>query len=236
MRRRYDAGASTPRFNSGQLAWLTNTARGKGQSWKLRNRYIGSYTVVRQVNDVNYGIQLTLRSKKNLVHADLIWKYSGTRNCPVQDHERNAGIRHQLEVAIREQCLLIPVLMHPPGTLLSILAPHIWTSMPPVTENRYGHDSVASEWQVSGVWDNRRPSNPRPSSPRRTSNRRRWRCLQPSTSTRHWLLTRTHWRVGRLATMHRRTGSSRQTQLYLHRVTIRRWTASTQRQHHQRLL
>ena len=89
MKRRYDARASAPRFNSGQLVWLTNTARGKGRSRKLRNRYMGPYTIVRQVNDVNYVIQLTSRSKKKLMHADRMWEYLSTRNCPVKDYERN---------------------------------------------------------------------------------------------------------------------------------------------------
>ena len=64
MKRRYDVRASAPRFNPGQLVWLTNTARGKGRSRKLRYRYMGPYTIVHQVNAVNHVIQLTSRSKQ----------------------------------------------------------------------------------------------------------------------------------------------------------------------------
>ena len=71
---RYDMKARLVTFEVGDKVWLYNPKRPPGVGIKWHRCYGGPYTVVRRVNDVNYVVQLTPRSRLLIVHVNKLKK------------------------------------------------------------------------------------------------------------------------------------------------------------------
>ena len=77
MKRRCDQKATDTEFHRGDAVWLYNPKRRKGYSPKLQSSWEGPYTVIKEINDLIYRIQLSPRSKRKVVHVERLAKYSG---------------------------------------------------------------------------------------------------------------------------------------------------------------
>ena len=72
---RYDMKVRPVTFENGSLVWLYCLRRLPGTSAKWTRCYSGPYTVIRRVNDVNYVVQLSPRSRMQIVHLNKLKKY-----------------------------------------------------------------------------------------------------------------------------------------------------------------
>jgi len=75
MKGSYDAAVKPVEFRVDDLVWYFCPRSRPGTSPKWTRFYSGPYRVVRRVNDVNYVIQLTLRSHQIIVHINKIKRY-----------------------------------------------------------------------------------------------------------------------------------------------------------------
>ena len=80
MKRRYDVGSTTEKFQCGDAVWLYNPQRKKGLSPKLSTDWEGPYLVVKQINDLLYRIQKSPRGKSRVVHRNRLWSYISNRD------------------------------------------------------------------------------------------------------------------------------------------------------------
>lgn len=67
---RYDMHSKPVAFEVGNKVWVYNPRRLQGTSAKWTRNFGGPYTVVRRINDVNYVVQLTPRSRLQIVHVN----------------------------------------------------------------------------------------------------------------------------------------------------------------------
>ena len=70
MKSNYDAAVKPTEFQVDELVWYFCPRSRPGTSPKWTRFYSGPYRVVRRVNDVNYVIQLTPRSRQIIVHVN----------------------------------------------------------------------------------------------------------------------------------------------------------------------
>ena len=70
MKSNYDAAVKPTKFQVDELVWYFCPRSRAGTSPKWTRFYSGPYRVVRRVNDVNYVIQLTPRSRQIIVHVN----------------------------------------------------------------------------------------------------------------------------------------------------------------------
>jgi len=75
MKNNYDAAVKPAEFQADDLVWYFCPRSRPGTSPKWTRFYSGPYRVVRRVNDVNYVIQLTPRSRQIVVHVNKLKKY-----------------------------------------------------------------------------------------------------------------------------------------------------------------
>jgi len=75
MKGSYDAAVKPVEFQVDDLVWYFCPRSRPGTSPKWTRFYSGPYRVVRRVNDVNYVIQLTPRSRQIIVHVNKIKRY-----------------------------------------------------------------------------------------------------------------------------------------------------------------
>ena len=78
MKRAYDANVTVRRFVVGQFVWYLYPRTPLGRASKWQRFYDGPYRVERAVNDVNYVIRRTPRSKPIIVHVDKLKSFFGT--------------------------------------------------------------------------------------------------------------------------------------------------------------
>ena len=64
-KRRYDARVRSVKFDVGELCYFYSPRLFGGRGRKFRNQTSGPWKIIRKVNDVNYGIQKTPKSKGN---------------------------------------------------------------------------------------------------------------------------------------------------------------------------
>ena len=76
-KRRYDACVRSVKFNVGELCYFYSPRLFGGRGRKFHNQTTGPWKIIRKVNDVNYSIQKTPKSKATIVHVDKIMKYFG---------------------------------------------------------------------------------------------------------------------------------------------------------------
>jgi len=76
MKDHYDAAVRPAEFQEGDLVWYFCPKARLGTSPKCTRFYSGPYRVVRKVNDVNYIIQLSLKSRQ----WSMLIKSNGTRS------------------------------------------------------------------------------------------------------------------------------------------------------------
>ncbi|KAJ8947540.1 hypothetical protein NQ318_005018 [Aromia moschata] len=72
MKQRLDTTSTETAFKPGDAVWLYAPKRTKGKSPKLQSNWEGPYTIIKEINDLVYRIQLSPRSKPKLS----IWKGS----------------------------------------------------------------------------------------------------------------------------------------------------------------
>ena len=70
QKRHYDANVRLVPYKEGDIVWLHNPARKRGRSAKLSRPWTGPYLIVQKINDVNFRIQASPRSRQQVVHAD----------------------------------------------------------------------------------------------------------------------------------------------------------------------
>lgn len=75
-KRACDAGAKSVTFQPGDLVWYFCPRSRPGTSPKWTRFYSGPYQVVRKVNDINYVIRLTPRSRLITVHVNKLKAYN----------------------------------------------------------------------------------------------------------------------------------------------------------------
>ena len=76
-KRRYDARVKSVKFNVGDLCYFYSPRLFAGRGRKFRNQISGPWKVIRKVNEVNYSIQKSPKSKAVIVHVDRMVKYFG---------------------------------------------------------------------------------------------------------------------------------------------------------------
>ncbi|KAG7168477.1 hypothetical protein Hamer_G002544 [Homarus americanus] len=77
MKRNHDVKASQVCYKDGDMVWLYNPLRKKGQSPKLQSPQEGSYTVVECLSDVTYRIRGRGKPQPKVVHVNHLWQYHG---------------------------------------------------------------------------------------------------------------------------------------------------------------
>jgi hypothetical protein len=75
MKRRYDARVKAVEFKVDDQVWYFCPRSKVGTSPKWTSFYSGPFRVVRKVNDVNYVIQMTPRSRLQVVHVNKLKPY-----------------------------------------------------------------------------------------------------------------------------------------------------------------
>ena len=76
-KRRYDARVRSVKFDVGDLCYFYYPRLFAGRGHKFRNQTSGPWKVIRKVNEVNYSIQKSPKSKATIVHVDRTMKYFG---------------------------------------------------------------------------------------------------------------------------------------------------------------
>ena len=71
----YDAGVGPVEFQVDDLVWYFCPRARPGTSPKWSRFYSGPYRVVRRLNDVNYVIRLTAKSRAIIVHVNKLRPY-----------------------------------------------------------------------------------------------------------------------------------------------------------------
>ncbi|KAJ8934752.1 hypothetical protein NQ318_004602 [Aromia moschata] len=77
MKQRLDTTSKETAFKPGDAVWLYAPKRTKGKSPNLQSNWEGPYTIIKKINDLVYRIQLSPRSKPNVVHLERLAKYTG---------------------------------------------------------------------------------------------------------------------------------------------------------------
>ena len=77
MKRAYDANVSVRKFKVGDIVWYYYPRTPTGRAAKWRRFCTGPFRVERIVNDVNYVIRRSPRSKPIIVHVDKLKLYHG---------------------------------------------------------------------------------------------------------------------------------------------------------------
>ena len=78
LKRDYDANVNMKSFKPMDFVYYYYPRRYQGRSSKWSKFYTGPYRVEKGLNDVNYVIRKTPRSKPLVVHADKLQLYYGT--------------------------------------------------------------------------------------------------------------------------------------------------------------
>jgi len=76
MKKNYDAGARPVESQVNDLVWYFCLRARVGTSSKWTHFYSGPYGVVRKINEINYVIQLTPKSRQIIVHVNKLKKYN----------------------------------------------------------------------------------------------------------------------------------------------------------------
>jgi len=76
MKSSYEASVKPAQFQVDDQVWYFCPRSRPGTRPKWTRFYTGPYRVVRKVNDVNYGIQSTARSRQIVVHVNKLKPYS----------------------------------------------------------------------------------------------------------------------------------------------------------------
>lgn len=71
----YDRKVRDVVFSIEEKVWLFNPRRIKRKAPKFQRNWEGLYKIVRRLNDVVYCIQISLRHRKKVVHADRLVSY-----------------------------------------------------------------------------------------------------------------------------------------------------------------
>jgi hypothetical protein len=77
MKRDYDANVHTTSYKPLELVYYYYPRRYQGRSSKWSRMYIGPFRVEKVLNDVNYVIRKSPRSKPIIVHVDKLQRYYG---------------------------------------------------------------------------------------------------------------------------------------------------------------
>jgi hypothetical protein len=95
MKRDYDASVRSKAFRANDLVWYYYPRRYKGRSSKLSRYYVGPYRIVAVLNDVNYVLKATPRSKAVIAHIEKLrfyyrtiptrWKTASTASNQTED-------------------------------------------------------------------------------------------------------------------------------------------------------
>jgi hypothetical protein len=78
MKRNYDVNIKTPSFKVGDMVWYYYPRRFSGRSPKWSRVYIGPYKITAALNDVNFVLKTSPRSKPIVVHIDKLRPFFGS--------------------------------------------------------------------------------------------------------------------------------------------------------------
>jgi hypothetical protein len=78
MKRNYDVNIKTPSFKVGDMVWYYYPRRFSGRSPKWSRVYIGPYKITAALNDVNFVLKTSPRSKPFVVHIDKLRPFFGS--------------------------------------------------------------------------------------------------------------------------------------------------------------
>ena len=76
VKKYYDVGVRHKQFNEGDRVWMLNPRRFKKRSPKWERPYVGPFTVVKKINDVNYLITRGAGSSAIVTHVDKLKRYA----------------------------------------------------------------------------------------------------------------------------------------------------------------
>ena len=76
VKKYYDVGVRHKQFNEGDRVWMLNPRRFKKKSPKWERPYVGPFTVVKKINDVNYLITRGAGSSAIVTHVDKLKRYA----------------------------------------------------------------------------------------------------------------------------------------------------------------
>ena len=70
QKRQFDKNVRLVQYGEGDLVWLHCPAMKRGRSAKLARLWKGPFLITHKINEVNYRIQASPRSRTQIVHAD----------------------------------------------------------------------------------------------------------------------------------------------------------------------
>ena len=70
QKRQYDKNVRLVQYKVGDIVWLYHPATRKGTTHKFARLWKGPFKITHMINEVNYRIQATPRSRPQIVHAD----------------------------------------------------------------------------------------------------------------------------------------------------------------------
>ena len=79
QKRQYDRNVRLIEYHPGNVVWLYRPVTKRGKSPKLFRHWTGPFLIQDRINQVNYRIQASPRSKAHVVHADRLKLCHGTR-------------------------------------------------------------------------------------------------------------------------------------------------------------
>ena len=77
QKRQYDRNVWNTVYHVGDIVWLHCPIRKKGRSLKLMRPWRGPYLILTKLSDVTYRIQMSPKSKMQVVHADRLKRCEG---------------------------------------------------------------------------------------------------------------------------------------------------------------
>jgi transposase InsO family protein len=104
MKRNYDANVRSKSFKTNDFVWYYYPRRYKGRSPKWSRFYVGPYKIITVLNDVNYVLKATPRSKAVIAHIDKLRAYYGAvpsswRNVSAANNNKNGCVIGASETA-----------------------------------------------------------------------------------------------------------------------------------------
>ncbi|GBL75367.1 hypothetical protein AVEN_194565-1 [Araneus ventricosus] len=78
MKTRYDFGATDHHFKEGDLVWMYNPKRWRGQSPKLQQNWEVPYTIIKKLNDAIFRLQRSPNAKPKIIHINRLAPYRAT--------------------------------------------------------------------------------------------------------------------------------------------------------------
>ncbi|CAB4016327.1 Retrovirus-related Pol poly from transposon 412 [Paramuricea clavata] len=99
MKTRYNINAMAVTLSVGTPVWLYRPQLKKGLSPKLSKPWVGPYVILKRINGLVYGIELSSGSKPMVVHRNRLREYVGENVPQVLSREEGVEVRQEKEPA-----------------------------------------------------------------------------------------------------------------------------------------